>query len=116
MSLRLADVERLQRQGHSGFYTEDDDGYLQLRNVDGHCVFLQDGQCTVYPWRPEGCVLYPLILYTDCDEVGLHGFCPHRHEFRFSIGDEQWLRRGIAKEDAEAEARRRLRGAPIEPP
>jgi len=105
MSLRLADVARLERAGQRDFYRQDEDGYLRLRNVDGRCVFLAEGRCTVYPHRPEGCVLYPLILFTDCDEVGLHAFCSHRHEFSFASGDEAWLRRGIASEDEEARQR-----------
>jgi Fe-S-cluster containining protein len=111
MSLRLADVSRLEARGQREFYREGRDGYLRLRNVNGQCVFLLRGRCSVYPWRPEGCVLYPMILYTDGDEIGLHGFCPFRDEFSFSAGDRAWLRRGIAAEDAEVrerlEARRR---------
>jgi Fe-S-cluster containining protein len=113
MSLRSADVERLRRHGYEGFFFEDEHGYLRLHNVDGRCIFLGgDGHCAVYPWRPEGCVLYPLILYTDVDEVGLHDFCRYRYEFHFTAGDEAWLRRGIAREDAEVAARRSGRPVP----
>ena len=105
MSLRLADVARIERAGHRDFCIQDEQGYLRIENVDGHCIFLVDGRCSIYPHRPEGCVLYPMILYTDCNEVGLHDFCPHRHEFSFTSGDEEWLCRGIETEDEEARQR-----------
>jgi Fe-S-cluster containining protein len=106
MSLTEADVRRLRRAGHSGFSRLHSDGTIRLRNIDGRCVFLEAGRCRAYPDRPDGCVLYPLIWFTDDDEAGLHDFCPHRHEFRFSRGDHDWLRRSIETEDAEVAARR----------
>ncbi len=111
MSLTIADVQRLHRAGASGFFEEWDDGTLRLKNVDGRCVFLVDGVCSAYASRPDGCVLYPLILYTDVDEVGTHEFCPFRDEFRFSSGDAAWLRNSIGQEEAEVTQRRRLRSA-----
>jgi len=110
MSLRIADVQRIEAAGHRDFYSEDADGFLRLKNVDGRCIFLDNGRCAVYASRPEGCVLYPMIYYTDCDAPGLHDFCPHRHEFRFSVGDRAWLCRGIAIEESEAAERVRRRG------
>jgi Fe-S-cluster containining protein len=109
MSLTLADVRRLERAGHCDSYELGDDGALRLRNANGRCLFLAGGRCGAYPDRPDGCVLYPLIwLTTDGEpgEAGLHDFCPHRSEFRFSQGDREWLARSIAAEDAEIAARR----------
>lgn len=102
-------MDRLRRAGASDFFDEHPDGTLRLRNVNGHCIFLVGGDCAVYPHRPDGCVLYPLILYTDVDEVGLHELCPWRGEFRFSSGDAAWLRHSIADEDAEVAHRRSVR-------
>jgi len=107
MSLTEAVVRRLERAGHRGFYEAWADGTLRLCNSDGCCVFLIDGRCVAYPDRPDGCVLYPLIWFTRDREAGLHDFCPYRHEFRFSSGDEAWLERSIAAEDAEVAARLR---------
>ena len=107
MSLTEADVRRLERAGHRDFCHLEDDGTLRLRNVDGRCVFLRQGRCAAYPDRPDGCALYPLIWYTEDDEAGLHEFCPHRRQFRFSQGDREWLQRSIAAEDAEVASRRR---------
>lgn len=106
MSLTEADVARLERAGHRNFHRLHSDGTLRLRNVDGHCVLLGPAGCTAYPDRPDGCVLYPLIWFTEDREAGLHDFCPYRHEFRFSAGDHDWLARSIATEDAEVAARR----------
>ena len=113
MSLTSADVQRLEGRGLHDVCREDAEGVLRLATTaDGHCIFLSDaGECTVYPDRPEGCVLYPLIYYTHCGEVGLDEFCPHRHEFRFSAGDAAWLERSIATEDAEVRRRLRARGS-----
>ena len=105
MSLTLDDVERLKRGGHRNFYQLHDDHTLRLKNINGRCIFLVDGRCVAYRDRPDGCVLYPLIWYTEDEEAGLHEFCPHRHEFRFNVGDHEWLARSIQSEDAEVEAR-----------
>lgn len=109
MSLTLADVRRLERAGHRDFCELCDDGTLRLRNLAGRCVFLTGSRCDAYPNRPDGCVLYPLIWFTaggEPGEAGLHEFCPHRYDFRFSQGDREWLARSIAAEDLEVAARR----------
>ncbi len=116
MSLTEADVQRIDQAGRGDeeYRFQDQTGYLRLHNVDGHCYFLdaERSSCTIYPHRPEGCVLYPLIFYTDCRETDLDEFCPHRFEFRFSRGDREWLCRGIAKEEAEVAARLACRREP----
>lgn len=109
MSLTLDDVKRLERGGHRDFYRVHEDHTLRLRNIDGRCIFLIDGRCEAYRDRPDGCVLYPLIWYTEDEEPGLHEFCPHRFEFRFNVGDHQWLARSIRSEEAEIEARAGLK-------
>jgi len=101
MSLTVADTQRLERAGHRGFFLQHEDGSLRLVNVDGRCIFLENGRCIAYPDRPDGCVLYPLIWFTEDRETGLHDFCPHRHEFRFSKGDREWLERSITTEEHE---------------
>lgn len=108
MSLTEADVDRLEHAGFREFAVIEDDGTLRLRTRKGRCVFLAaDGSCTAYPHRPEGCVLYPLVWYPDESVTGLDEFCPYRHEFRFSSGDREWLRRSIAREEREIAARGR---------
>jgi Fe-S-cluster containining protein len=41
-------------------YTQfDDEGLRELRFVDGHCVFLKEGKCSVYAARPVQCKTWP---------------------------------------------------------
>ncbi len=65
MPLTRSDIERIKSLGYSEdyFVVYDEDGIPRLRNVDGHCVFLdpETGACKIYPWRPMGCRLYPLV-------------------------------------------------------
>ena len=105
MTLTLEDVNRLTGLGFRGFYRENEAGDLQIVNVAGHCVFLENGRCRVYDHRPEGCWLYPLVLDVDDDAAILHEFCPYRDEFTFGGDDEQRLRESIATEDAERRER-----------
>ncbi len=109
MSLTEADLERLRRAGHHDFFFQAGDATLRLRNLGGRCVFLSEasGWCGVYPLRPEGCELYPLVLDAERDEATLDGFCPHRGEFSFSASQRRRLRRSIEVEDRETAARRR---------
>jgi Fe-S-cluster containining protein len=104
MTLTGADLDQLEAAGREGFFFFNREGVPQLRNEDGHCVFLVDGRCTVYHQRPEGCRLYPLIL--DLDEVVRDDFCPWRDEFEFAAGDEERLRASVATEILEASRRR----------
>lgn len=82
MPLREADVARLRALGHDpARFARVDDGWLVLRNEGGACVFLRDGQCTVYDVRPEGCRLYPLVYEEDTARGTLDELCPWRDEF-----------------------------------
>lgn len=80
MPLTRADVLRLEAMGYDpGAFTVVEDGFTFLANVDSRCFFLDiDGQCRVYPHRPEGCRLYPLILDEDMSQFKLDHMCPHR--------------------------------------
>lgn len=106
MTLTLSDVERLEKAGFRDFLRPGAEGRLHLRRVSGHCLFLRDGGCVVYAWRPEGCVLYPLVLDVASDAVVLDDFCPLRAEFSFAAEDHARLRRSVA--DEEREGARRL--------
>jgi len=105
MSLTLEDVERLEAAGERAFHHEVEDGTLRLLTVEDRCVFLADGRCRVYPNRPDGCVLYPLVWNVIGHEPDLHEFCPYAHQFRFSTGDKAWLARSIETEEREVAAR-----------
>ena len=107
MTLTEADAARLETAGHRDFSFVNDDFDLQLINVDGHCIFLADGMCSVHDVRPEGCRLYPLILDLSVDRVVLDSFCPWATGFGFTRDDTVELRRSVTDEERE----RRLRAA-----
>ncbi len=66
MLLCKKDVERLVNRGFKKdfFAKVDREGYVQLRNSKGYCVFYdpKNRQCIVYADRPAGCRVYPVIL------------------------------------------------------
>jgi Fe-S-cluster containining protein len=105
MTLTEGDVARLEVAGHRDFYFVNDDHDLQLLNVDGHCIFLVDGLCSVHDVRPEGCRLYPLILDLSVDRVMLDSICPWASEFTFTEDDEVQLRRSVVDEAREGRLR-----------
>jgi Fe-S-cluster containining protein len=49
------------------FVNYDKQGYVQLKNRDGYCIFydLKNRQCNVYIDRPAGCRVYPVILHEE---------------------------------------------------
>ncbi len=66
MLLSEKDITRLVKKGFSKnyFVKYDKQGYAQLKNREGHCVFydLKKCQCSIYIDRPSGCSIYPVIL------------------------------------------------------
>ena len=105
MTLTEADAARLEAAGYGDFCFVNDDCDFQLTNVDGHCIFLIDGRCSVHDDRPEGCRLYPLILDLSVDRVVLDAFCPWAKEFTFTQDDRVALRRSVTDEESEGRIR-----------
>jgi len=105
MTLTEADRERLDAAGCRDFFIVNDDDDLQLVNVDGHCIFLVDGLCSVHEDRPEGCRLYPLILDLSVDRIVLDAFCPWAKEFTFTQDDRVELLRSVSDEEREGRLR-----------
>ncbi len=66
MLLSKKDIKRLENKGYSKnqFVRYDKQGYAELKNRDGYCVFYDrvKRQCSVYIDRPSGCRVYPVIL------------------------------------------------------
>ena len=66
MLLSEKDITRLVKKGFSKnyFVKYDKQGYAQLKNREGYCVFYnpKKRQCNVYVDRPSGCRVYPVIL------------------------------------------------------
>jgi uncharacterized protein len=87
MLLSKKDIKRLEEKGFSEnqFVQYDRQGYAQLKNRDGYCIFydLKNRQCSVYVDRPAGCRVYPVILD---EEVGiiLDEICESRNSITLS--------------------------------
>ncbi|MEM4729665.1 MAG: dCTP deaminase [Thermoplasmata archaeon] len=85
MPLTSGDIERIEALG---FRREDfiisTKGWTRLRNVNGACFFLRGGICSIYPHRPEGCRLYPVVLDVETREAVLDPECPSRDCFRIT--------------------------------
>jgi Fe-S-cluster containining protein len=66
MLLSKKDIKRLEKKGFSEnkFVKYDRQGYAQLKNQDGYCVFynLRKRGCSIYVDRPSGCRVYPVIV------------------------------------------------------
>ncbi|WP_420917891.1 YkgJ family cysteine cluster protein [Pyrodictium abyssi] len=78
MPLTREDIERIASLGYSpDYFVEHVDGVPRLRNVEGHCVFLDPStnKCKIYPHRPMGCRLYPLV-YVPGEGVDVDPECP----------------------------------------
>jgi len=88
MLLSKKDIRRLEKRGFSQnqFVNFDNQGYAQLKNRDGYCVFyiLKNKQCSVYDDRPSGCRIYPVILDEEKGIV-LDGICASRN----TIGERE---------------------------
>ena len=95
MPLSRSDRRRLSRLGHDveRFAVRGEDGFWLLANVAGRCYFLdrENGRCRVYPDRPEGCRLYPLVLDEGLSEFALDDLCPHRDAVEPGEEDRQAL-------------------------
>jgi uncharacterized protein len=82
MILSYRDIENIQKQGYEQkFFVTKHDGWLQLKNDKGRCVFHTGTRCTIYHHRPEGCTLYPVVYDKDNQRAILDCECPQKHCF-----------------------------------
>lgn len=111
MLLSKADVERLEKAGYRAhaFVRFNKQGFAQLRNKSGHCVFyhVDNHRCSVYSNRPLGCRIYPVLLSVE-EGVVLDDLCPQaetvsKGEIELKKGR---LERLLARIDGEAQSRR----------
>ncbi len=81
MQLSGADIKRIEKLGYDkDEFSVEIDGVRVLRNVDGKCFFLKDGRCSIYPHRPVGCRLYPVVWDFEKGRAVVHDFCPIGNE------------------------------------
>jgi Fe-S-cluster containining protein len=92
MPLSQGDIERIRGLGHRlrGFAVKVD-GEWRLRNSSGRCVFLSGDGCGIYPFRPEGCRLYPLVYDERTRRALIDGACRHGDEFDVTREDVESL-------------------------
>jgi Fe-S-cluster containining protein len=88
MLLSPEDLRRIVGLGYEldDFAVQEEAGW-SLKNVSGRCVFLGKEGCRIYPNRPEGCHLYPLIYDETSGQAILDHLCPYTREFRVTKGD-----------------------------
>jgi len=65
------------------FVVKNKDGNYQLKNVNGHCVFLDISLklCKIYEIRPQGCRFYPMIYDIDNKKCIIDNDCPRANLF-----------------------------------
>ncbi|MBE8539282.1 YkgJ family cysteine cluster protein [Geoglobus acetivorans] len=85
MQLSERDLKRIESLGYDrNDFSVEVDGVRILRNIDGKCLFLKDGQCSIYDSRPLGCRLYPVVYDVDKKRAVVHDFCPSAAEIPVS--------------------------------
>jgi Fe-S-cluster containining protein len=79
MLLSRSDIRLLERVGHDvgKFARFNKQGFAQLRNCRGCCIFYQADKhrCKIYRHRPLGCRIYP-VMYDEEQRVVVDGLCP----------------------------------------
>lgn len=111
MILSEKDIERLVNRGfNKNFFAKvNKEGYTQLRNREGYCVFYdaKKRQCSVYADRPAGCRVYPVIVDEEKGII-LDDICQSRD----TVTDKEKRAKGkrvirlLERIDCEAENRR----------
>jgi Fe-S-cluster containining protein len=81
MLLTKDDIKRIEQKGvHKKYFLKiNKDGYAQLKNRNGYCVFynLEKQQCNIYSDKPSGCGVYPVILDEDIGII-IDDICPQK--------------------------------------
>ncbi|HID15862.1 MAG TPA: YkgJ family cysteine cluster protein [Candidatus Atribacteria bacterium] len=81
MPLTLKDLKRISSLGYkvTEFAIFNGEKW-KLKNINGHCYFLDEklNLCKIYPYRPEGCKIYP-VIYIENEGVGVDDECPMAH-------------------------------------
>ncbi len=91
MLLSINDVEKIKSLGFKeDYFLIKRNGWLKLKNKHGKCIFLKNGKCIIYNFRPLGCRLYPLI-YDESKGLTIDKLCPFNKEFKASKTDRKVL-------------------------
>jgi Fe-S-cluster containining protein len=110
MLLSVQDIERITSLGYDqDYFLEERNGWLQLKNTHGRCVFHTSERCSIYDDRPQGCRLYPIVYDADHGTAILDAECPQRQRFRLGKHHVHELMLLIATLHQERTRRGRLR-------
>lgn len=86
-------MKRIRRLGYiDRDFIRIEKGERFLLNRDGACVFIDGYGCRIYPSRPMGCRLYPLVYDPATRRSVLDTECPHRGDFMIREDDVRKLR------------------------
>ncbi|MCW3987530.1 MAG: YkgJ family cysteine cluster protein [Candidatus Bathyarchaeota archaeon] len=88
MPLSNHDLKRVLKLGYKleCFAAKTDEGW-RLKNDSGRCVFLIEERCGIYPHRPEGCRLYPLVYNETLKKAVIDPLCPYGYLFKVQKND-----------------------------
>ena len=90
MVLTTHDIQTIEKLGYEPrFFVSERNGWVQLKNKNGRCVFHNGTVCTIYDHRPEGCVLYPIVYDKDHRCAIRDSDCPQKQCFPLSTTKEQ---------------------------
>ena len=88
MILTKEDIKRIEK---NGFKKEDfsikNNEYINLKNINNKCFFHDGKKCIIYPIRPVGCKLYPIIYDVETQSAIIDKECPY-HDY-FSISQDK---------------------------
>jgi len=92
MLLSSQDIETIEKLGYGKeFFVIEKNGWLQLRNHLGRCVFHNGNKCTIYNHRPKGCSLYPIVYEKTTKHAIRDDECPQKTRFPLSKTKEETL-------------------------
>jgi Fe-S-cluster containining protein len=93
MLLSKEDIKRIEKKGFRKkyFMKITKEGYAQLKNRNGYCVFysLETRQCIIYPDKPLGCGVYPVILDENAGSIIIDDICPEKASITSEEKDEK---------------------------
>ena len=110
MPISYKDIERIKKLGFdTNYFVTTQDGWLQLKNQNGKCVFHNGITCSIYEDRPNGCRLYPVIYDKDKKHAVFDKDCPHRDKFHISKSNTKKLYDLVLKLESERTERKKLK-------
>jgi Fe-S-cluster containining protein len=110
MLLSYQDIEKIKNLGYDdAFFMTKHQGWLQLKNMDGRCVFHNGTTCSIYLERPEGCTLYPVVYDSTHKVAILDSECPKKNCFSLSKLKVEQLYALVSRLEAERNQRKHSR-------